>query len=182
MTFELSERRYGAPRPASELAITEACKEVFIAFCDLMDAGDVDQAVDLLHADDLIFYDVGKPEPSIGKEPFRTRMKTVRFSYPGRRTLHTPTNFRFHRVTESEAECRVIIALFDLLKNPEGRGISRYSSEFLGYAREEVRFTPDKDGVWKFQTRKSAFIAGAKRLPIGTLPGHLPWNETDERK
>ena len=176
MTFELSDRQFGAPRSLAELIAIQACEEVFTAFCDLMDAGEVDAAVEL-HTDDLVFYDVGRPEPMIGKEPLRARLKKVRFSYPGRRTLHTPSNFRFPKVTATEAECRVVISLYDLVRNPEGRGIGAYSTELLGYAHEEVRFTPDADGCWKFQTRKVAFLAGAKRLPIGTLPGDLPWNE-----
>jgi ketosteroid isomerase-like protein len=176
MAFGLSERRFGAPRSLEALIAIQACEEVFTAFCDLMDAGEVDAAVDL-HADDLVFYDAGRAEPMIGKEPLRVRLKKVRFSYPGRRTLHTPSNFRFHKVTAEEAECRVVISLFDLVRNPEGKGISAYSTELLGYATEDVRFTPDAEGVWKFQTRKVAFMAGAKRLPIGMLPKDLPWDQ-----
>src|SRR4051794_17545133 len=104
MTFQLSERRFGTPRTLPELIAIQACEEVFVAFCDFMDAGDVASAVDL-HTEDLIFYDAGRKEPMIGKEPLRSRLQKVRFSYPGRRTLHTPSNFRFHRVTEGDAEC-----------------------------------------------------------------------------
>lgn len=175
MSFQLSSRVFGTPRSAQELAVIRACEEVFTAFCDLMDQGEVDAAVDL-HCDDLVFHDVGRPEPMIGKEPLRARLKKVRFSYPGRKTLHTPSNFRFHKVTDAEAECRVVISLFDLVRNPEGRGIGRYSTELLGYASEDVLFKP-VDGRWLFHTRRIAFLAGAKRLPIGTLPGDLPWNE-----
>lgn len=175
MSFELSPRVFGTPRSAQELSIIHACEEVFIAFCDLMDLGEVDAAVDL-HSDDFVFYDAGRAEPTIGKEPLRARLKKVRFSYPGRRTLHTPSNFRFHKVTATEAECHVVISLYDLVRNPEGRGISKYSTELLGYAHEDVLFKP-VNGRWLFHTRKIAFLAGAKRLPIGTLPGDLPWNE-----
>jgi hypothetical protein len=175
MSFELSPRVFGLQRSVPELAAIYACEEVFIAFCDLMDQGEVDAAVDL-HVDDLVFYDAGKPEPMRGKEPLLARLKKVRFSYPGRKTLHTPSNFRFHRVTATQAECHVVISLFDLVRNPEGRGISRYSTELLGYANEDVLFVLDA-GRWKFHTRKIAFLAGAKRLAIGTLPGDLPWNE-----
>jgi hypothetical protein len=176
MTFQLSERRFGTPRTLTELIAIQACEEVFVAFCDFMDVGDVASAVDL-HTEDLIFYDAGRSEPMLGKEPLRNRLQKVRFSYPGRRTLHTPSNFRFHRVTEGDAECRVVISLYDLVRNPEGRGIGAYSTELLGYAQEEIRFVLDTDGQWRFQTRKVAFMSGAKRLPIGTLPGDLPWNE-----
>jgi hypothetical protein len=176
MTFELSERRFGEPRDLAALVAIQACEEVFTAFCDLMDAGEVDAAVEL-HTEDLVFYDVGRPEPMIGREPLRARLKKVRFSYPGRRTLHTPSNFRFHKVTDREAECRVVISLFDLVRDPEGRGISAYSTELLGYAQESVRFVLDADGVWRFQTRKVAFMAGAKKLPIGVLPKDLPWDQ-----
>jgi hypothetical protein len=173
--FQLSPRTFGLPRTPQELSAIHACEEVFIAFCDLMDMGDVDAAVEL-HCDDLVFYDAGRAEPKIGKEPLATRLKKVRFSYPGRKTLHTPSNFRFHRVTENEAECHVVISLYDLVRDPNGRGIGSYSTELLGYANEDVLFKL-VDGRWKFHTRRIAFLAGAKRLPIGTLPGDLPWNE-----
>lgn len=173
--FELSDHAFGKVRTAEEHAIMRACEETFIAFCDLMDEGEVEKAV-ALHTDDFVFYDAGREEPTIGRDPMLERMLKVRFSYPGRRTLHTPTNFRFHKVTSQEAECRVIIQLLDLVKNPEGRGIKRYSTELLGFAAEEARFVP-VDGLWRFHTRKVRFLAGAKRLPIGTLPGDLPWNE-----
>lgn len=173
--FELSAREFGRARTPEELAIMRACEEVFIAFCDLMDEGKVDEAM-ALHVGDVVFYDVGRSEPMIGRAAMLERMNKVRFSYPGRRTLHTPSNFRFHRVTREEAECRVVISLNDLVKNPEGTGIGRYSTELLGYAAEEVRFVPEA-GVWRFQTRKARFLAGAKRLPLGTLPGDLPWNQ-----
>jgi hypothetical protein len=176
MSFELSPRRFGLTRTTEELAAIRACEEVFTAFCDFMDQGDVDSAVSL-HADDLVFYDVGRPEPMLGVEPLRARLKKVRFSYPGRKTLHTPSNFRFHEVTATRAECHVVISLFDLVRNPEGKGIGRYSTELLGYANEDVLFALGGDGVWKFQKRRIAFLAGAKRLPIGTLPADLPWNE-----
>ena len=176
MSFELSPRSFGLPRSAQELTAIHACEEVFTAFCDFMDQGEVDAAVDL-HVEDMVFYDAGRPEPMLGKEPLRARLKKVRFSYPGRKTLHTPSNFRFHTVTDTRAECHVVISLYDLVRNPEGKGISRYSTELLGYANEDVLFALDKDGRWKFHTRRVAFLAGAKRLPIGTLPGDLPWNE-----
>jgi ketosteroid isomerase-like protein len=173
--FALSPYPFGLPRSPEQLAVMRACEEVFTAFCDFMDRGDVDAAVDL-HCDDLVFYDAGKSEPMRGKEPLRARLDHVRFSYPGRRTLHTPSNFRFHTVSAHDAECHVVIALYDLLRNPEGRGISAYSTEFLGYAEEDIRFAL-ADGRWKFHTRKVAFMAGAKRLPIGTLPKDLPWDK-----
>lgn len=173
--FGLSEWTSGQERSAQQVSAILACQEVFIAFCDLMDEGKVEDAV-ALHTDDVIFYDVGRDAPMIGKQPILDRLMKVRFSYPGRRTLHTPSNFRFHRVTETEAECRVIIALMDLVKNPEGRGIGRYSTELLGYAAEEVIFVK-QENRWLFHTRKVRFLAGAPRLPIGTLPGDLPWNE-----
>jgi hypothetical protein len=176
MTFQLSPHQFGAPRSPEAAAVMRACEEVFIAFCDFMDAGDVGSAVGL-HTEDLVFYDAGREEPMIGKAPLQARLEKVRFSYPGRRTLHTPSNFRFHKVTDAEAECHVVVSLMDLVKNPEGRGISRWSTELLGYAQEDVRFVLDTDGIWKFQTRRVAFMAGAKRLPIGVLPGDLPWNE-----
>lgn len=175
MTFSLSPRSFGLPRSAQELSAIHACEEVFIAFCDLMDQGEVDAAVDL-HVEDHVFYDAGRPEPMMGKEPLRARLKKVRFSYPGRRTLHTPSNFRFHEVNAQFAQCHVVISLYDLVLDPQGRGIGRYSTELLGYASEDVNFAM-ADGRWKFHTRRVAFLAGAKRLPIGTLPGSLPWNE-----
>ena len=120
MPFELSKRRFGLPRRPEELVAMRACEEVFIAFCDLMDEGEVDSAVDL-HMEDLEFYDVGRVEPTIGIEPLRTRLKKVRFSYPGRKTLHTPTNFRFHEVTDKTADCRVVIGLLDIVRMPGPR-------------------------------------------------------------
>lgn len=179
MSFQLSEYKFGTPRSFEQLSTMRACEEVFTAFCDFMDTGDVDAAVEL-HVDDLVFYDVGRPEPMLGKEPLLKRLKKVRFSYPGRRTLHTPSNFRFHKVTDTEAECHVVIALYDLVKDPEGkRSIGAYSSEFLGYAHEDILFKLDNDGRWKFHTRQIAFLAGAKRLPIGTLPKDLPWDQDE---
>lgn len=175
MSFQLTPRTYGLPRSAQELSAIHACEEVFIAFCDLMDQGEVDAAVDL-HSENLVFYDAGREEPMTGREPLRARLKKVRFSYPGRRTLHTPSNFRFHEVTGTTAECHVVISLYDLVRNPQGRGISQYSTELLGYANEDVKFALE-DGRWMFHTRRVAFLAGAKALPIGTLPGSLPWNE-----
>jgi len=173
--FELSDHSPGKIRSAEEVVIIHACQEVFIAFCDLMDAGEVERAV-ALHTDDLVFYDAGRKDATIGRQPLLDRLMKVRFSYPGRRTLHTPSNFRFHKVNAQEAECRVVISLFDLVENPEGRGIKRYSTELLGYAAEECRFVPEGD-LWRFQTRKVRFLAGAPQLPLGTLPGDLPWNE-----
>ena len=181
MTFQLSERRFGAPRTFEELAAIQACEEVFTAFCDFMDAGEVAAAVDL-HTEDHVFYDIGRAEPMIGKAPLMARLQKVRFSYPGRRTLHTPSNFRFHDVSAETAECRVVISLYDLVKTPEGRGIGAFSTELLGYAQEDVRFVLDSDGTWRFGARKVKFLAGAKRLPIGTLPGDLPWNEQDDAR
>lgn len=175
MTFSLSPRTFGQPRSAQELSIIHACQEVFTAFCDFMDQGDVDAAIEL-HVDDHVLYDAGRSDPMVGKEPMRARFKKVRFSYPGRRTLHTPSNFRFHEVDDAFAECHVVISLYDLVLNPEGRGIGKYSTELLGYAHEDVKFAFD-GGLWKFHTRRVAFLAGAKRLPIGTMPGDLPWNE-----
>ena len=176
MSFTLSPRNFGTPRSAAELAVMRVCEEVFTAFCDLMDRGDVEAAVEL-HSDDLVFYDVGRAEPMVGKEPLRARLKKVRFSYPGRKTLHIPSNFRFHEVTDKAAECRVVIALYDIVRMPGGKGIGSNSTELLGYAEEAVRFVLADDGCWKFQTRQVAFIGGAKQLPIGTLPKDLPWDK-----
>ena len=47
---------------------------------------------------------------------------------------------------------------------------------FFQYFTAGVLFKP-VNGRWLFHTRKIAFLSGAKRLPIGTLPGDLPWNE-----
>lgn len=173
--FELSEHIAGRVRTGEELAIIRACEDTFITFCDLMDEGKVEEAA-ALHVEDLVFYDAGLDQPRIGRQALFDRMMKVRFSYPGRRTLHTPSNFRFYVVDKDAAECRVVIALMDLVKNPSGRGIGRYSTELLGYAAEECRFVP-KDGRWFFQTRKVRFLAGAPLLPLGTLPGDLPWNK-----
>lgn len=176
MPFELSPCRFGLPRKPEQLVVMRACEEVFIAFCDFMDQGDVDAAT-ALHVEDMVFYDAGRTEPSLGIEPLRARLKKVRFTYPGRRTLHTPSNFRFHEVSATRAECHVVISLYDLVRNPEGRGIARHSTELLGYAEEDVLFALDRDGLWKVHTRRVNFLAGAKRLPIGTLPSDLPWSQ-----
>ncbi|WP_165793666.1 nuclear transport factor 2 family protein [Hyphococcus luteus] len=175
MTFKLADYEFGSLRTPEELAIIRACEETFIAFCDFMDMGEVEKAMSL-HVEDVVLYDAGRSEPMTGRALMLERMKKVRFSYPGRRTLHTPTNFRFHQVNGSEAECRVVISLYDLVKMPEGKGIGRYSTELLGYAAEEVRFVPE-NGFWRFHTRKVQFLAGMKQLPNGTMPGDLPWNE-----
>lgn len=171
--FKLTDRPFGKVRSAEELAIMAACEELYVAFCDLIDAGELDKAVEM-HTEDLAVYQEGRPEPLVGLQKWRARLQQMRFSYRGRVTLHTPSNFRFHRVTAQEAECRVITSLYDLVRNPEGRGISRYSTELVGYAAEEARFVP-VNGLWRFKIRQVRFLAGAKRLAIGTLPGELPW-------
>ncbi len=161
----------------------QACEEVFTAFCDLMDEGEVDSAVEL-HTEDLEFYDVGRDEPMRGREPLRTRLKKVRFSYPGRKTLHTPSNFRFHEVTERTAECRVIIALMDVVRMPGGKGIGANSTELLGYAEEEVRFALDSDGCWRFQARQGRVsqrrqAVAYRHSPQGPPLGQGPMNDSD---
>lgn len=173
--FQLTDHPFGKVRSADELAIMAACEELYVAFCDLIDAGELEKAV-ALHTDDVAVYQEGRPEPIVGLHKWLARLKQVRFSYRGRVTLHTPSNFRFHRVTAQEAECRVITSLYDLVRDPEGRGIGRYSTELVGYAAEEARLVP-VNGLWRFQIRKVRFLAGAKRLPIGTLPGDLKWDE-----
>lgn len=169
--FELSDHEFGRLRTPTELAVMRAVEEVYTAFCDWVDDGDLERAM-TLHIEDVTIHELGKREPIIGQQRWLERLKKVRFSYPGRRTLHTPSNFRFHRVTAEVAECRMVTSLYDLLKNPQGPGIDRYSTELVGYAAEEARFVP-VDGLWRFHTRKVWFLAGAKRLPIGTLPGQL---------
>lgn len=173
--FELSSYAFGRVRSLEEMQIIQACEELYVAFCDLIDAGKLEEAV-ALHTDDIEVYQIGRREPFVGKAVWLARLKEVRFSYPNRKVLHTPSNFRFHRVTSDSAECRSITALYDTVFNPEGRGIARYSSELVGYAGEETQFAP-VDGLWRFRRRKAWFIAGAKRLPIGVLPGDLNWDE-----
>lgn len=171
--FKLSDYPFGRVRSLEELQIIQACTELYIAFVDLTDAGELEKALDL-HTDDIEVYQRGRQEPWIGKAAWLNRLKQVRFSYPDRRVLHTPTNFRFHAVTPERAECSAVTALYDLVLNPEGTGIGRFSSELVGYAAEEALFAP-VDGLWRFKVRKARFLAGAKRLPIGVLPGELNW-------
>ena len=66
-----------------------------------------------------------------------------------------------------------------LRSRPHAGGISAFATELLGYAHEDVLFKRDADGVWKFHTRKVGFLAGAKQLPIGTLPKDLPWDKEE---
>lgn len=171
--FQLSDHAFGTPRTIDELIIIRACEDIYTAFCDLTDGGDIDRVMEL-HTDDVQVEQVGRKDIIRGRDAWRARLDEVRFCYPRRRVLHTPSNLRFHAVTATRAECRAITALYDLVLNPEGRGINRYSSEHVGYASEEAEFVP-VDGVWKFAKRRIRFLAGAKRLPIGTLPADLPW-------
>lgn len=178
--FELSEYPFGRIRSLEELQIIHACTELYTAFTDLTDAGELEKVADL-HTDDIEVYQRGRAEPWVGRVAWIARLKQVRFSYPGRRVLHTPSNIRFHSVTPERAECRAVTALYDLVLNPEGRGIARYSSELVGYAAEEALFVP-VNGLWRFRIRKVTFLAGAKRLPIGVLPGELNWEDTGDNK
>jgi len=173
--FQLSSYPFGKVRTLEQLTIMEACQQVYIAFSDFVDAGDLDSAL-ALHTEDVTVFQEGRPEPLVGLLQWHARLKQVRFSYPRRKTLHPVSNFRFHTVTPTVAELRAITALYDLVFNPEGKGISRHSSELVGYAVEEAQFVP-VDGFWRFKIRKVGFLAGAHRLPIGTLPGHLPWDD-----
>lgn len=173
--LRLSDREFGRVRTIEEIQIIQACEELYIAFCDLIDEGELEKAVSL-HTEKTEIHQFGRSAPVVGHAAWLARLKQVRFSYPNRRVLHVPSNFRFHEVTPERAECRVVTALYDIVKNPEGRGISRYSTEPVGMAAEEAEFVP-VDGVWKLNIRKVWFISGAKRLPVGTLPGDLNWEE-----
>jgi hypothetical protein len=177
--FRLSDYQFGKPRTIEELIVIRACEDIYTAFCDLTDGGDID-AVIALHTEEIQVEQVGRKDIIRGRAAWRERLNEVRFCYPKRRVLHTPSNLRFHAVTDTRAECHAITALYDLVLNPEGRGINRYSSEHVGYASEEAEFVP-VDGIWKFSKRRIKFLAGAKRLPIGTLPADLPW-EPEEAK
>ena len=161
MPFNLSSWQFGTPRSPQQAAIMRTCEEVMIAFCDLVDAGNLDAAT-ALHVEDLVFYDVGRTDPMHGRDKLAKRLNAVRFCYPGRKTLHTPSNFRFHKVDESSAECRVVISLYDLVAIPGGRGIGAYSTELLGYAAEDIRFVFDNDGRWKMQTRSVRFLSATR--------------------
>lgn len=178
--FELSDYSFGRVRSLEELQIIQACTDLYIAFTDLTDAGELEKVVDL-HTDDIAVYQRGRAEPWVGKSAWLARLKQVRFSYPGRRVLHTPSNLRFHSVMPERAECRAVTALYDLVLNPQGTGIGRFSSELVGYAAEEVLFVP-VNGLWRFKIRKVSFLAGAKRLPIGVLPGALNWEDAGDNQ
>lgn len=169
---------FGAVRTAEELSIIKACEDVIVAFCDRIDVGDVEGAVDL-HTENVLFYDVGAVEPMRGKSPILKRMLKVRFCYPNRVTLHTVHNVRFGRVTTTEAECRFMIGLYDLVAVEGKSGIGSKSTEFLGFAEEHVQFSADGD-LWKFCQRKVRFLSGAKALPIGVLPSSLPFGEEEK--
>lgn len=173
--LRLAKREFGRVRSIEELQIIQACEELYVAFCDLIDEGELEQALDL-HTEEIQIHQIGRSKPVVGREAWLARLKQVRYSYPGRKVLHVPSNFRFHEVTAERAECRTVTALYDLVHNPEGRGIARYSTELVGMADEEVEFVP-VEGVWKLNLRKVRFLSGAKRLPIGTLPGELNWDE-----
>lgn len=171
--FQLSDHEFGKPRTIDELIIIRACEDIYIAFCDLTDGGYIDRAM-ALHTNGVQIEQVGRKDVIVGNAAWRARLEEVRFCYPNRRVLHTPSNLRFHAVTAERAECHAVTALYDLVLNAEGRGINRYSSELVGYAAEEAEFVP-VGGIWKFNKRRIKFLAGAKRLPIGTLPADLPW-------
>jgi len=162
----------------AELVAARACEQAIIAFCDLMDAGAVAEAVALHHPDAVMFDAVGDARIE-GTEAIQARLERVRFSYPNRRTLHVPSNIRLAMTDEGSMAGGYIVALYDLVEVKGGRGIGARSTELLGFAHEDVVFSPDAEGRWLYATRRVRFLAGAKRLPIGVLPSGLPFEESD---
>ena len=178
MSFKLpQEWRAGVPSTVEELVALRACESVVIEFCARIDAGDVSGAMDL-STDDIQMYDISRPEPLDGRGAMEARLQKVRFAYEDREVFHVPSNFRGQLVEPGLVQGSFHIALYDLVRIPGRRGIGSKSTEFLGFAYEEVLFRLE-EGVWKFSVRKMRFISGAKALPIGTLPKNAVFEELE---
>ena len=158
MGYRSSNDRFGVVRTPSQVAVMKACEELIVAFCDLVDAGDLDGALGL-HLADAIFNDVNGAKVC-GHERIAAWLSKVRLSYPGRSTLHVPSNLRFARVTESEAECRVIIALYDLTKLDGDKIAYAARPSLRRVVAEAIRFSLGPSGDWRFRERSLSFLTG----------------------
>ena len=116
--MSVSNRLGGEARTPAQVSAVLACEELIIGFCDLMDEGAIEKALDL-HRADAVFYDLDGAEIR-GREAIAAWLGRVRLRDPGRSTLHVPSNIRFLEVADDTAECRAVITVFDLIQ-PEGR-------------------------------------------------------------
>ena len=151
----------GAVRTPLQLAAMSACEELIVDFCDLMDEGDVAGALDS-HLDDPVFHDVDGTRIT-GKADAAEWLRRVRFSYPGRATLHVPSNLRFADVTDDHARCRVLVTLYDLTE-PDGEQRARARSPDLrGVVAEDIQFQR-AGACWRFKERRISFLTGSSPL------------------
>ena len=149
----------GRSKSVEQLRAADACQELVIAFCDLMDEGDVDSALEL-HTDDIVFRDVDGA-PVVGKAAAKPWLQSVRFRYPGRVTLHVPSNIRFSAIEDARAECRALVTLYELTR-PDGHGgADRCAPTVHGVVVEDITFRRLSDGAWRFSDRVISFLTGA---------------------
>jgi hypothetical protein len=134
----------------------DACQQVAVAFCELLDAGDTAQAFEL-HSTELAFFPPGAPAP-LGRDAARAGAEGMRHAYEGRRTLHVLGNFIGRVVSADRVEAQYVVTVYELTRNVDGRAEERDVPVVFALAHERVVFARE-EGRWRYLEQRMVPIA-----------------------
>ncbi|MEF2978563.1 nuclear transport factor 2 family protein [Subtercola sp. YIM 133946] len=155
----------GLEHDARIAAAIVACQEVIAAFCDLLDQGDIDAAF-ALHSDDLEFWEVGASEPLRGPKAAAESARRFRFMYPGRRTLHVPSNFIIQPDGDA-MRARYSMTVWELTVHENGVTRQLRQPQIFVLAQETAVLHRTEEGVWRISEERMFLVAPRRDLVPG---------------
>lgn len=152
----------GQPFSPEVAADVLACQQVAHAFCELLDAGDLDAAF-ALHHDDVAFYGPDGSGP-LDRAGAREDAVGVRFAYPDRRTLHVITNFIAEPHADGTIHAHYQMTVYELTEHIEGVTSQRRPPVIFVLAEERAIFRRDGEGPYRYAEQRLILVAPKRDL------------------
>ncbi|MGO4806140.1 nuclear transport factor 2 family protein [Arthrobacter sp. 2MCAF15] len=145
-----------------------ACGDAIVAFNDFLDEGDIEAAYQL-HEEALKFWVPGAEEPRTGRDEAKNAAAAFRFSYPGRRTLHSVSNLRVEPSGQGTMAARYLTTVYELTTGESGVAVELEAPVIYALAREHTRLRQDQAGRWKIYEQRMQLIAPLSlRAPVAS--------------
>ncbi|MBN9192013.1 hypothetical protein [Microbacterium sp.] len=142
--------------PGDPAALT-ACADVAVAFCELLDAGDVGAAFEL-HDPALAFFPPGAPAP-LDRAAARAAGERMVHAYPGRRTQHVMGNFIASQAGRDRVEAQYTVTVYELTRQGAGGAEELRTPVVFAIAHERAVFARGEDGRWRYVEQRMIPVA-----------------------